>query len=48
MAHHYSYHRDFSAKYWFRNFVVFMTFSYYAAAVAFLIPFYAFGAVPNK
>lgn len=48
MAEHYAWHRDFSAKYWVRNFFVFMLFSYYAANVAFMLPFYAFGAVPNS
>jgi len=48
MAHHYAWQRDFAAKFWIRNFLVFMFFSYYAANVVFMVPFYAFGAQPNK
>lgn len=44
LAEHYAWHRDFSGKKWIRNFAIFMFFAYYAANIAFLIPFYAFGA----
>jgi hypothetical protein len=47
MSHHYAYHRDFTAKNWIKNFVVFMIFAYYACNVAFMLPFYAFGETPN-
>ena len=48
MAAHYKWHRDFSAKKWIRNFLVFMLFAYYASNVAFMVPFYSFGALPNS
>jgi hypothetical protein len=48
MSQHYSWQRDFAAKYWIRNFIVFMFFAYYAANVAFMVPFYAFGGTIDK
>lgn len=48
MSAHYAWQRDFSVKHWIRNFLVFMLFAYYASSVAFMIPFYAFGAQPNS
>ena len=48
MASFYALHRDFSAKKWIHNFIIFMFFAYYAANVAFMVPFYAFSSQPNS
>jgi magnesium-transporting ATPase (P-type) len=47
MAHHYAWIRDFTIKHWLKNFAIFMVFAYYAANVAWMLPFYAYGSNPT-
>jgi len=47
MSHHYQWVRDFTVKYWLRTFFLWVVGYYYAAAVAFTVPFYSFGETPD-
>lgn len=44
LAHHYRWTRDFQVGKWIRNMMIWVVLYYYSAAVAFGVPFYAFGA----
>jgi magnesium-transporting ATPase (P-type) len=44
LSHHYAYVRDFLVRNWLRNFGIWVVLYYYAAAVAFVLPFYAYGS----
>jgi phospholipid-transporting ATPase len=48
MAHHYQWIRDFQVGKWIRNFMLWVVLYYYAAAVCFMVPFYAYGAGVNE